>query len=314
MQTLPFSSESPDEADDLATLLRLREDEEDRLYAPSSLYSTDPNAELGIGDANVFLYARAAYWAPFEIAALSIGKNPNVMMQPDSLQARRLGKYLTCKLFAERIALVSRAVDAGQLFEKTTPAFAVAWMQRMQIPCPPLLGEVLQNLGMQIADWKSEHDRRVAEIRELESTLSEAVGVHAFNVQFLQERLAEKEDWQESALEVLKEQEDLIAANADYANALEADLTEAEAEIEELRAAQGAVDQDTPSARERNNMLKIIHAMAVKGYSYDPAAQKSKIPGEIESDMNLLGLDLSAASIRKYLKEAAQKFGEAQGE
>jgi len=311
MQTLPFSSESPDEADDLASLLRLKEDEEDRLYAPSSLYSTDPNAEFGIGDANVFLYARAAYWAPFEIAALSIGKNPNVMMQPDSLQARRLGKYLTCKLFAERIALVSRAVDAGQLFEKTTPVFAVAWMQRMQIPYPPLLSEVLQNLGMQIADWKSEHDRRVAEIRELEATLSEVTGMHASDVEFLRARLAEKEDWQEAALEVLKDQEDLIAANADYAKTLEADLAEAKVEIDELRAALEGADHDTMSARERNNMLKIIYAMAVKGYSYDPAAQKSGTPSEIESDMNLLGLDLSAASIRKYLKEAAQKFGEA---
>jgi hypothetical protein len=58
--------------------------------------------------------------------------------------------------------------------------------------------------------------------------------------------------------------------------------------------------------RERDTMLKIIIGMAVKGYSYDPAASRSTVPKEVADDLNALGVGVTDDTVRKYLKEAAE--------
>ena len=54
-------------------------------------------------------------------------------------------------------------------------------------------------------------------------------------------------------------------------------------------------------------MLKIIIAMAINGYGYDPLSSKSEIPTELEGDISSLGMSVSDDTIRKYLKEAVAK-------
>src|SRR5690606_16188263 len=56
--------------------------------------------------------------------------------------------------------------------------------------------------------------------------------------------------------------------------------------------------------RERNNFLRLIFAMAVKGYSYTPGQAKEKLYTEIEGDMASLGLEYSSNRIREKLQEA----------
>ena len=56
----------------------------------------------------------------------------------------------------------------------------------------------------------------------------------------------------------------------------------------------------------RANMLKMIIAMAIKGYSYDPDKKRSDVIIEIEKDMDGLGLKLGDDTIRKLLKEASE--------
>jgi hypothetical protein len=63
-----------------------------------------------------------------------------------------------------------------------------------------------------------------------------------------------------------------------------------------------AADDKPLDARERSTMLKMIIALAIKGYGYDPSAERSAIPSEIESDMNLLGVGINLETIRKYLR------------
>ncbi|MBQ0750947.1 MAG: hypothetical protein KBT70_12170 [Roseovarius sp.] len=57
--------------------------------------------------------------------------------------------------------------------------------------------------------------------------------------------------------------------------------------------------------RERSTMLKLIITMAVRGYGYDPKAERSTIPSEIESDMNLLGIGITLETVRKHLKSGS---------
>jgi hypothetical protein len=66
-----------------------------------------------------------------------------------------------------------------------------------------------------------------------------------------------------------------------------------------------AADDKALDPRERSTMLKMIITMAVKGYGYNPKAERSTIPTEIESDMNLLGVGINLETIRKHLRNGA---------
>ena len=58
--------------------------------------------------------------------------------------------------------------------------------------------------------------------------------------------------------------------------------------------------------RERTAMSKLIAAMAIDAYGYDPKALRSEIPNEIQGIADRLGLSISANTIRKYLKQGAE--------
>lgn len=66
-----------------------------------------------------------------------------------------------------------------------------------------------------------------------------------------------------------------------------------------------AADNKPLDPRERSTMLKLIIALAVNGYGYDPKAERSTIPSEIESDMNLLGIGINLETIRKHLRSGS---------
>lgn len=59
-------------------------------------------------------------------------------------------------------------------------------------------------------------------------------------------------------------------------------------------------------SREKNSMLKLIVAMAIDGYRFDPNARRSEIPNEIKNAADRLGLELSSNTIRKYLKQGGE--------
>lgn len=60
------------------------------------------------------------------------------------------------------------------------------------------------------------------------------------------------------------------------------------------------------STSERNSLLKIVLGMAMAGYSYDPAAARSPVTKEIETDLTTRGMRVTDDTIRAYLKEAVQ--------
>ncbi len=60
--------------------------------------------------------------------------------------------------------------------------------------------------------------------------------------------------------------------------------------------------------KERDTLLKLVIGMAVRGYAYDPTAKRSATTGEIKSDLDLLGINLDEDTIRKWLKESAERL------
>jgi len=66
------------------------------------------------------------------------------------------------------------------------------------------------------------------------------------------------------------------------------------------------------SEKERNSLLKIIYGMAIEKYDYSPSNNSRSTvtgnnSGSIHYDLSLHGINVDVATIRKYLKEAAEK-------
>ena len=66
------------------------------------------------------------------------------------------------------------------------------------------------------------------------------------------------------------------------------------------------VGSDQLDSRERAAMSKLIAAMAIDCYGFDPTAKRSDIPNEIQGIADRLGLQLSTNTIRKYLRQGSE--------
>ena len=80
---------------------------------------------------------------------------------------------------------------------------------------------------------------------------------------------------------------------------------------EELRIQQGI---NTVSEKERDSLLKIVLGMAIAKYGYKTGAKRNAATGEgddsISKDLELNGLHTDPETIRKFIKEAAERFGD----
>lgn len=76
-------------------------------------------------------------------------------------------------------------------------------------------------------------------------------------------------------------------------------------ELDQLQASVTFADKPVET-RERESMLKLILGMAIKGYGYDPSANKTGTATEIAGDLAQCGLALSDDTVRSYLQKAAQ--------
>jgi hypothetical protein len=134
MQSIPLEAHDWDPQFDADGNLYLNESDLGRLFAPHNIVQQSPTTfTSGLGDAEIQLHARSSYWSPEEIAALSLGKNPTVMQLPCVSLLETQKRFIVCRMYWERLELINRAVEAGQLQLKTAPWFALAWVDRMQI-------------------------------------------------------------------------------------------------------------------------------------------------------------------------------------
>lgn len=68
--------------------------------------------------------------------------------------------------------------------------------------------------------------------------------------------------------------------------------------------------EDDLKTSERNSLLKIILGMALQQYSFDPDAARSSTVPQILEDLAASGIKIGEDTVRKYLREAADKFWE----
>lgn len=64
--------------------------------------------------------------------------------------------------------------------------------------------------------------------------------------------------------------------------------------------------EDSLSDRERETLLKIVAAMSIKGYRFNPEAARNPATKDIQDDLELLGIGLDQKTILKWLRESAK--------
>ena len=293
MQFPPLDPHSPDLKNlSFDELVNEIERENQANFQPSKLFD-DPE-QVGDGDADPQHWARMSYWSGAEIAALSLGKNPTVVNENTCREG--VTKYQLCRDFWDRLEIVHRAIEAEQIFAQTIPTYALAWLERYKIKFPLALKREVENLGLQVADWKTFYDDVVARAGHLENALKDADN----ELQSLSARNQSYSEWTDRALASMSQQNQVLQHQS-------AEIENLHFRIAELERALEAANDETLHPRERNSLLKILLGIAIEQYDYSPNDKKSKAPGQIVSDLAEHGLDVSDDTIRKYLNEGAEK-------
>jgi hypothetical protein len=231
-------------------------------------------------------WAKAALWSIDEATALLLERNPG------SVNLGQVRPYERMSAFAKKYCglheLLRRAVEARQLGQSNPPARFVAWAKGNKIDIPKGLEDAVEDLGLQVADWRSLFEQAKKQLEECRAKQLETV------------------DWAKTQIgEASDKTQEVIAGYKDL-------LADRDGVIEELQAKMGQ-NTDSLGARERESLLKLIIGMAVKGYAHDPKASRSGTAAEISGDLERLGISLHVDTIRKYLQETADLLpGEAE--
>lgn len=61
------------------------------------------------------------------------------------------------------------------------------------------------------------------------------------------------------------------------------------------------------TTKERLSLLKLVIGMAIRGYNYEPGAEKNNATKDIVDDLAALGISITDETVLKYLREAEQK-------
>lgn len=233
-------------------------------------------------------WCKAEHWSLDEATALAMGKAPEIVSWD------KIKSYSSVSPFVQQYArlrdLAERAKVWKKLYDPVLPPIFLKWAADNEIAIPPELSEKVERLKGKLVDWK----KRCEELQDAYDKLNT---MYDSSREMYEKHVA---DWKG----LVEKKSDLIEA-----------ANERIAELEgELVAAHGTPPAPEPakaqSLIERQNMLKAIFGMAVRGYSYNPTDKRSKTVAEIVSDLELEGIPLSDDTIRRYLKEARDLLDE----
>lgn len=232
-------------------------------------------------------WSKISFWTCDEAVALSLGKDPRLVTWENIEEFAHQSGFVY--VFAQRRELVRRAVEAGQLMEKNTPSYFLAWAMRTRFYMPDQIVRAVIALGEQVADWKTEHDKLL---------------------EFLEEHTEQTEDTKATLQRDRQEAVEAAVSLYSDLNQLAQDHELLKLEAEELRAYKMSIEAESAKASkplatlERTTMLKLVMGMAVGFYGYDPAKSRNPTIPEIKSDLALKGVKIDEGTIRKYLDEA----------
>lgn len=173
----------------------------------------------------------------------------------------------------------------------------------MKFEVPEPLIDAVRDLGFQVADWKTLHDKQVAENQTLQAAITKVQEAHLASEETHSTNLAKMTEDQKfymtTAQAVIEKRDATIAGQRETIESLTARL-------DDLAATPVSLGNKGLSVRERDSLLKLVIGMAIKGYGHDPKAGRSSTAREVASDLALIGVPLDEDTVRKYLAEARE--------
>jgi predicted DNA-binding transcriptional regulator AlpA len=234
-----------------------------------------------------------------KIAALALGKNPTVVNRASC--GRNASQFSIAREYLAILEIVERAHLAGQLPSPCKPGFALVWMDRNVIGYPEGLRHIVAAIGHEIADWKLSSEAHAERVASLEEYLAVMRNHHAESASEGQCAIDELEALLDKFADALGEQDEMLKLQAQKVSELKAEREVLQQQI----ADQAAAEKRDP--RLKASLEKIALGLAIDGLGYQPGDARSPIVSEIETTLERLGMPVSAETIRKILREAADK-------
>jgi hypothetical protein len=249
-------------------------------------------------------WAKLAYWKVDEGIALLLGRSPQFLVWESVKDVRSPLVWQ----FGRIREVAVRAVHYKQINDPGYPGAFVTWAKRFDFAVPAELEEKVAAFGHYMGDWYGLYEASQANYAALSEQSQANYAALSEQSQANNEQLkALVEKWQKMHSELSasssKQFQQALAGLREKNDAIRALQTEVERLRKEVASAPIA---DKPlGPREGDSLRKLVIGMAIKGYSLDPGAGRSKVVAEIVSDLLELGLELSDDTVRRHLKEAA---------
>ena len=248
-----------------AYLCDLPEEKLNSLYARhKQAEKADRRFNLPSAMPNFDHWSKAAQWSLEEAIALSFGKNPSSLTL--AIVDTLCFTSNIALLYRERHDLTLRAKAQNYLTDPVKPGRFLGWAKQYDISYPDELEELVIARGNNIENWQE--------------TIDQLQAAHKDHLSALERNI----ESQQSQLAKLTTERDALLAK-----------------IEELEATDRS---GSVSTKERESLLRLVAAMAVRGYSYDPNVKRNSATTDIAHDLEHLGIPLDPGTIRKWLKQS----------
>jgi hypothetical protein len=215
-------------------------------------------------------WSKAEHWSLEEAVALAMGKAPELVSWVKIQSYGQVSPFV--QKYGRLRDLAHRAVPWKKLYDPVLPTIFLKWAKDNEITVPAELSEKVFKLKGEAADWKKNYDE-----------------LHAMYDQHTA-------DWKKLADQLTAE----VLSGRKRISELEQLLLDSET----ANVAPQTLKPQSPV--ERQNMLKVIFSMAVRGYGYKPEDKRSPTVTEIVGDTALQGIAVSDDTVRRYLNEARE--------
>jgi hypothetical protein len=190
-------------------------------------------------------WSKAEHWSLDEAIALVFGKAPEIVSW-DKIKTY-FGTSPFVKQYSRLRDLADRAKVWAKLYDPVLPPIFLKWAEDNEIAVPTELAENVAKLKGKLVDWKKHYEDANASREQLRSSYEQFQEMYAQHIA----------DWKG----VVKKKSDLIEA-------AHLRIAELEGELATVNGAPSAPEPaKTQSLIERQNMLKAIFGMAVRGYT-----------------------------------------------
>ncbi len=228
-------------------------------------------------------WARKPYWTPREAIDLSLNFDP-FTTEGWRGEAPETGETILER--EDRFRILERALEINDISEKAAPRDYIHWLE----DCGYYVSESWRRaVGLTVCETQNPDESRLSELASENTELQRQQEEKAVRVTELEQNLAT--------------QKPQLTAHSDEVSKLKKKIRELSSEPENP-------SQKSALAR-RNASLEIaLLAAAVDGHSYDPRSTKSDVPKQISDKAAELGCQLTAQTVRNYLKGSSDRYVE----